>query len=188
MLDNESIHGFFFNHINWNKKEDDEKKIGFYIETLELPPPAKMMFSVIKNWSVAKILNKVGFNKLVGKQNAAINDSSSAIGIIVAEGSTPIDYVKTGRVMQRMWLRITELNLSLQPLTGVLFFMLNIKAGETQHFSAKQVNIIREAHSKIETIFDVKDKTIPFMFRVGDGGQPTARASRFSIDQAIEIQ
>src|SRR3989344_3031731 len=57
MFDNQFLHNFFFNHINWTEEEEKEKRIGFYIKTLELPPPARVLFKIIRYLPVIKIFN-----------------------------------------------------------------------------------------------------------------------------------
>ncbi len=187
MLSNLYLHNFFFTHINWNKEEDDKRKVGFYIESLELPPPAKILFKLFRHWSIMKWLNKFNFNKVVSKQNAAVYSSASAMGIIVAESNEALDYVKSGMIMQRMWLKATKMGISVHPLTGTLFFMLNLIGGESDKFNSHHINLIKESHKIIEDIFKVQDKPIVFMFRIGNGGNPTARSSKFSLDQVLEI-
>ena len=68
MLENRAFHDYFFAHLNWTRKEDDRKRYGFYIKTLELPPPAQVMFRIIKRWPVCKTFNKLGFAKMAAGQ------------------------------------------------------------------------------------------------------------------------
>ena len=187
MLNNKYLHQFFFDHISWNKKEDDEKKEGFFIDTLELPPPIKAIFRAFKNWSFMSLLNKLGFYKMIAKQNANAYSSAPVMGILIAEGNTSKDYVMTGRVVQRIWLKITKQGLYLHPLAGQLYIWLTITAGETEHFSNEQIETIKTAYSNIEKVFDVKGKNIAFMFRIGQADAPTAKSSRFTVDEVTEV-
>ena len=76
---NELLHSFFFGQINWTKEEDEKNSIGFYIKTLELPPPIETIFKIIKKWSVMRLLNKFGFSSFVAGANSSIYAYSSAI-------------------------------------------------------------------------------------------------------------
>ena len=189
MFSNEYLHKFFFNHINWTKEEDDEKKIGFFIDTLELPPPAKAGLKLFKHWKVTNVLNKLGLYKMIGKQNAETNSKSSGFAVLVIKDKSPESFVYAGRALERLWLTSTKLNLSLQPLTGVLFFMYRILANDTGKFSKEHVDLIKNAYYSIAKIFSVRDdETIAFMCRLGFGGKPSARSSRFSVDEVISTQ
>ena len=185
MLSNEGLHNFFFSHITWTKKEDDEKKIGFYIKTLELQPPAEMMFKLIKNWSVMKIFNILGFPKIVGTQNAAINAQCAAIGGIFIDNINPEAYIAAGRLLERTWLIVTKLGISLQPLAGLLFMHLSLSQGDTTRFTEKNSQIIKEQYSKVRGVFNIQNKIPVLMFRIGDGGEPSAQATRFRLEQIL---
>lgn len=187
MLANRSLHQFFFSHVNWTKEEDDKKKIGFYIKTLELPPPAQVMFKVFRHWPVMRMLGAIGFNRIVAKQNAAINASSAAIGALVIDRTEPLDFVKVGRAVERLWLTATSLGLALQPLTGVLFFKLIIDAGESAAFSPSEQRLITDAYQEAARIFGADGKHIAFMFRIGRGDAPSAHAVRFPLVDVVTV-
>ena len=188
MLANHSLHSFFFSHVSWTKEEDEKKKIGFYIKTLELPPPAEKMFKLFSHWSVMRVLARLGFNRLIAKQNAATNASASAIGALVIDRTEPLDFVKIGRTIERLWLSATSLGLSIQPLTGVLFFRLKINGGEGGVFSRREKNLIMNAYERASQIFKADGKHIAFMFRVGRGDAPSAHAIRFPLAEVVTIQ
>ena len=176
VLENEVLHHFLFSHINWTEKENQEKKIGFYIKTLELPPPAQLAFKIFSSWKVLKKLNKIGISKAIWKQNGRVYGSCSAIGIITTQGNNNEDFVNVGKVMQRMWLTATKLSLSLQPMTGILFFMQRIIAGRFEPFSSDQIKLIQESYENVRRIFKLRNETVPMMFRTGYSDPPTARA------------
>lgn len=187
MLGNHAIHNFFFDHVNWTKVEDEKKKIGFYIKTLELPPPAEIMFKVFRHWQFMRILGAIGFRKVVAKQNGATNASASAIGALMISNIEPIDFVKVGRAIERVWLTATSLGLSFQPLTGVFFFKLKIFGGEEHIFSPHERSVITNAYQEASSICGAEGKHIAFMFRVGRGDAPSAHAVRFPLAEVVEV-
>lgn len=178
LFENPQMHKFFYDHITWTEREDEEKKIGFYIKTFELPPPAEKMFKLAKNWRILQILNRIGFSKFIVKQNAKIYASCSAIGAIVIPSNSAEDFVLAGRLLQRVWLTVTKMGLSLQPLTGILFLMQRIMVNEANQLSASHQDFIKEQYHQIRDSFGVADEIIATMFRIGDGGLPTVRALR----------
>jgi len=56
MLANTALHSYFFGHINWTRAEDERNKVGFYVKTLELPPPAAIGFKLMRVWKRALFL------------------------------------------------------------------------------------------------------------------------------------
>lgn len=188
MLANRSLHQFFFSHVSWTKEEDEKKKIGFYIKTLELPPPAEIMFKVFRHWSAMRIFGAIGFNRIVAKQNGATNASAAAIGALTIAGIEPLDFVKIGRTIERLWLTATALGLSFQPLTGILFFKLKIAGGEGEAFSLGEQKLITDAYQESSRIFNADGKHIAFMFRIGRGDAPSAHAIRFPLKDVVTVQ
>lgn len=175
-LENKYIHDFLFSHINWTEEENQEKKLGFDIKTLELPGPAKVGFKLFSYWPILRVLNIVGASKAVWKQNGSVYAASSAVGIITVKGSTSEDFINAGRIMQRVWLTSTSLGLSFQPMTGILFFMQRLLADTSEPFSAHQIELIKESYEAVQKIFNIQNETIPVMFRIGHGAPPTAQA------------
>ena len=123
---------------------------------------------------------------MVAKQNGATNAAAAAIGGILISASDPIDFVRAGRVLQRAWLTATSLGLSLQPLTGILFFDLLIKNEEAREFSTQEKDSITRAYRRTAQLFQADEKRVAFMFRIGKGEAPSARASRLPLSTVVE--
>ncbi|MBI4094889.1 MAG: nitroreductase family protein [Candidatus Liptonbacteria bacterium] len=186
-LENKSIHDFLFSHINWTDEENQQKKLGFDIKTLELPPPARATFRLFRHWPILKVLNRVGASKAVWKQNGKVYDSSAAVGIVAVRGNKNSDFVTAGRIMERVWLTATKLGLSFQPMTGILFFMQRIFAGNFEPFTSRQVELIKESYEKVRQIFKLERETIPIMFRLGYADPPTAQSLKLP-PEIIDLQ
>lgn len=178
LFENRLMHKFFYDHITWTKKEDQEKKLGFYIKTFEIPPPAELMFKLAKSWSLLKKLNKIGLSKMIAKQNAKTYSSCSAIGVILTKNKTPEDFIYAGRILQRTWLKATKMGLSIQPMTGVLFLAHRIFANEATELSLEHTELVKETYKKISEIFSTQEKPIVMLFRMGEGEIPSAHALR----------
>ncbi|MEK7584993.1 MAG: hypothetical protein AAB455_00520 [Patescibacteria group bacterium] len=186
MFNNQFLHQFFFSHINWTKEEDEAKRVGFYLKTLELPPPAKLLFPIFRRWPMMSWLNrKLGFYKQIAKQNAAMYATAPVFGIITAPDTSPRSAVLVGRLFQRFWLTATKLGLALQPLTGVLFFTRGIESGETSRFSPDQLASIKHDYAAIKNTFNVGQEPVFVMFRLGHAPPPSARATRHQIEKFI---
>ncbi len=185
IFENKSLHNFFFKHINWTKQEDNQKSIGFYLDTLELSPPAKSAFKLVKNWRYLNLLNKIGFSKIVAKDNYKIHASATAHGVIYIDDLSKENFILAGRIMQRVWLTATKLGLSLQPMTGILYLFLKIKAGEFSDFTPKQTKLIQSAYAEISNIFEARQRIIPMYFRIGFSEAPSARSTRLPLTNSV---
>jgi nitroreductase len=179
LFSNKGLHQFFFSHINWTKKEDDKKSIGFYIKTLEIPGPIVLAFKFFSKWWAMRLGQVIGAHHAVSAVNASIYASSSAmVCITIPDTCEPEDFVNAGRVFERLWLTLIEHNLYLQPVSGLAFLYLQATRGNRKMFSEEQAREIEVAFGEIKDIFNVKDKHIAMMFRIGHADPPTARATR----------
>lgn len=182
LFSNKDSHSFFFNHITWNKAEEHKKSIGFYIKTLELPPPAKLLFPLIKHWSIMKLLNKLKFAEAISKENSKTYNSSSAIGAIVVNNNSKESFVNAGRTMQRIWLIATKQNLQLQPLAGLAFLMLKVVFDDSNKMRSDEITIIQKAYDTMKKSFGLDaNQIIVSAFRLGTGNKPSAKSSRLPI-------
>ena len=130
-----------------------------------------------------EILNKLfKFSGFIAKQNAKIYASCSALGLITLKDNSPKSYLDGGRAFERLWLKVTQQNLSLQPLTGVFLLMQRIIAGQASDLSQEHINEIKNAYKKTSEIFNLNGGTIALMFRIGGGGSPSARTLRLPPD------
>lgn len=178
IFSNKHLHTFFFGHINWTKEEDAKKSIGFFLPTLELPPPAKLMFKIAKVWSRMKILNMLRMHTVIGAINTLIYSSCSGIITVSIPTNTPTNFFQAGRTFQRIWLEATKNNISIQPMSGLVYLWLNIEHGGRKDFDKPQINEIISSYQTMQNITNTNNQIITMMFRAGHGGQPSARSSR----------
>jgi len=187
MLSNKDLHEFFFSHVNWSKQEDNERKVGFFLKTLELPGPAAAIFAIVRYWQVMEKLLGLNFHKFIARQNASTYEASAAIGALSIDSDEPKDYIEAGRAMERIWLTATQLGFSIQPLTGILFLKLKADLGEGRVFSSEHQVRIQQEYDRAQKIFNCSGRRIAFMFRIGSGAPPSARSARFPLTDIVKI-
>jgi len=177
MFENKILHKLFFDEIVWTKEEEEKKKTGMYLKTLEMKPPQEFGLRIASFWPAMNILNKAGMARIIAKQNADIYSQCALMGIILVKDRDE-DFITVGRMMERIWLNATAMGLSFHLITGIFFFWQRIMAGEIKEFSEEHIILIKKAYDSVAEIFGVKQNIIPLLFRVGDGGEPSARSSR----------
>lgn len=185
MLGNQELHHFFFSHLTWTEEEDKKKKVGFFIKTLELPPPIQGLFRLFAKWSVMKVLKSFGFTSLVGKGNAQTYIASSEMGLLTISSISREQFVNVGRAFQRIWLTAESRGLSIQPLTGTIFmnfFAENIPEG---HFSTSERITLKKQMSVIRKFVESGDGIPVVLYRVGKAPKPSARARRFALEELL---
>ena len=178
----------FFKEIVWTQEEEKRQRTGLYLKTMELEPPQEKALKLFKSWGLMKFFNFFGAAKAIAKTNEKSYAASPAIGAIIIN-DTDDDFLNAGRIMQRVWLKATDLGLSCHLMTGVLFFWQRLKNKTDNTFSKKHQNLITQAYADIAQTLEINDpgKAIALLIRVGHGGRPTALSSRFSLKQISEI-
>ncbi|MCF7898320.1 MAG: hypothetical protein K9L31_00005, partial [Candidatus Pacebacteria bacterium] len=178
LFENKYIHDFFYDHIIWDKKDED-KAGGFFVDTLEFLPHQLKAVKLLKHWWVLKILNVIpGVSKIISKENGEKYAKSAAFGAIIMEGSTKENYVNTGRSVQRVWLTATKLGIAMHPCNGTIYFLDQITDNGGKEFSIQHHKLIKDSNIKIRNAFNVTDSKISFIFRIGKADEPTARSKR----------
>jgi nitroreductase len=178
VLENRDLHTYFFRDVRWTEKEELEEKSGLYLKTLEFAPPQVAVFRLLSKWPIARMLSLVSFPSFIASENAKLYGSGSALGALVINDDSPKSFLFAGRAMQRVWLRVTSMGLSLQPVTGVVFLAQRVRANEPASLSKKHLELVRKAYAELAGSFKVTHGLLAMVFRIGDGGTPTARSSR----------
>lgn len=180
-LGNQKLHELFFKGILWSKNENDEGNPGMYIKTLELPPPAQVLFRFLKYWNFARVLASIGFPKFVAFTNAKQNASASAFGIVTAEHTDRNTYLNIGRFIEHVWLLATAQGLSFQVVTGALFLARSMSDKKSNDiFSKYEKKRARASYDIIKK--HVAKKSPIFAFRIGVSRAPTEISHRSKPD------
>jgi len=186
ILENKAVHDGIFKSIRWTKTEENHIKTGLYIKTLELAAPQEFAFKLFRNWSILNFLNKFGVSKMVAKDTAKLYASSAAYGLLTIENYTNLSFVKTGRVLQRIWLTATKLNINVQPTAALLYLSQRIEAGDNQYFSSDQITLIQNSIKEINSLFNTLGKIPAMLFRLGKGAPPSVRSQKRTPEIIVE--
>ncbi|MDO8655392.1 MAG: hypothetical protein Q7R48_03170 [bacterium] len=176
-LENHAVHQSLFPHVIWSEKEEAEKRSGLYIKTFELPPPAQIAFRMFRNWTLVKVIGK-RVSQSIAKQNAGVYAAASAIGLIAIPNDSDASFVLAGRLLEKIWLTATRLQLSFQPVTAVVYLGQRIIAGERGQFSKDQAQLIESSYNTVKHEFNISAETMAMTFRIGYDGNPSAYSSK----------
>ena len=170
LFSNNALHNFFFSHIHWEKgaQEGLDPALGLRENSLEIPREAKSLFRKMSSFSVAKLLHYLGLTRLIARDNGKIYASGEAIGVISStnEALTPADYVRFGRLLERLWLTATLGSYRFQPLMGICFLARRLREGGGG-FSPFEQKIIARAHETLAQETGLPRTNIVGIFRVG---------------------
>ncbi len=178
MLQYQPLHNAFFSMLRWNKYEEQKYKNGLLIDTLELHPPQKFIFKWFSNWNASKILRIIGLPNFVAKENSKTYASASAIGSITIKDNSPESFVKAGILLQALWLKATEMNLSIQPIAGVLYLGQRLTEAGIPDLPINLQILIQNSTKIINKSLN-NTNILAMIFRIGKSSPPSAYSKKF---------
>jgi hypothetical protein len=176
-LQDEQLHRLFFESITWSHEEHEAGKPGLHIKTLELPPPVRALFRLLKHWSVTSALNIFGFANLAAHSNAQVYASSGAMVAIIIPDRSPQSMLQAGRLTERIWLEATRHTLVAQPLAGLIYLAAALKQNSSL-INTKLGHKVRESDMILHELAEAPGQVIAMMLRVGIPLAPATTRSR----------
>ena len=187
ILECRAIHDPLFEMINWTEEEDQVKRRGLYLKTLELAPPQVAAFKLFANDRILAQLNKIGIGRLLPKATADLYRHSGAIVAFLFNEYTPKSFVEAGRAIERVWLTATSLDLRMAPVTAIPYLALRIERGEGDMINRTHQTLIIDANEGLRKTFEISDQKIAMLMRVGEGKPPSARSVRVPLEGVLTI-
>jgi hypothetical protein len=167
-----SLHSEIFSSIRfdlpWNSTADSSIPPG----ALEIELPMRPLFKALRHWWLMRLLNWLGFHRLVGARAGWLPCWQAPSLAVLATSLLPEEgAVEVGRAFERIWLRSTLLGLALQPLaaSAILTLQHDTDSGATRELRAALNDGWRAL---------VPAATPMMVFRVGRAVEPTIRSGR----------
>jgi nitroreductase len=183
IFENERIHSHLFSTLRWTPAEVARTRDGMPIESLELGRLGSIAFRGLKKWPVVKFLNHFGFSRAAAAHSIQLMQRCSAAGLITAPDLSPSSFVTAGRAFQRLWLQATKKNLSMQPMTAIIFMQLKSRLADYEGLTNNQIAEIGKLREELDGFFVLKDAVPAMLFRLGIAARPSGRTIRRLITQ-----
>ncbi len=95
--------------------EEAARGDGLDIDTLALPPGGKTLSRILADWRRMDFLNRFGAYRLLAVIEAAQFTKAGAVVLLSGNEMTPRNWLDAGRLMERVWLRLTAWGWAVQP-------------------------------------------------------------------------
>ncbi|WP_238421478.1 Rv1355c family protein [Gordonia sp. 'Campus'] len=101
---------------------DPQATEGIDVASLDLPPAMAGMLDVLRRADVMALLDRWGGGAALGADAGARVASSSAVLVLVQEGTQPADYLRAGLVAERVWVTAESLGYAVHPMTPTFLY------------------------------------------------------------------
>src|SRR5262249_35003233 len=122
-----NLHRELFGELRWTRDEAATNGAGIDVDTLELSPSDRIGLEILSDPRVLDLVKAWGLGRKLEQPAQRLIAASSAVGLIFASGSQPVDYFNGGRAFQRLWLTATKLGVYIQPVTVLPYLLARVK-------------------------------------------------------------
>jgi hypothetical protein len=184
VFENPLLHGFLFHQIRWTAAQAEASGDGLDLRTLELAPPDRLLFPLLKNFGLVNLLGKFGVTGIIAANARKLMLSASAAGVIVIKDTSPESWLAAGRLLERVWLEATRQGLAFHLMTGITLLVQSCRDGASDGLSQGNRALVARADALLSEM-SAGAAPVALLFRVGTCAGPSARSLRQGVDDAL---
>lgn len=179
---------FIRKEMRWNQEQIMETEDGIGINTLDLSNQDQIGLRLMKDERAVEFLKKIkggnAFKYLALKQF----QSSPAIGLITLPQHSPLNYLKGGMAVEKLWLAATALGYQIHPVNVPLIFFYKNNADQLSDLPEESRTQIFNLHQKLKHLFKITDNIAEvFMFRIFRAESSPQRTIRKTLNKTLSI-
>ena len=182
VFENKYLHGFLFDHIRWTAAEAEQTQDGLDLRTLELAPPDRLLFPLLKSFGFVSFLATFGVTKIIAANARKLMLSASAAGLITIENTSAEAWLNAGRLLERIWLEATRQGLAFHLMTGVTLMVQRVQDGELKGLGSDNISLVKQADTLLAEVLG-PELTAGLLFRIGDAPPPRVLSLRRGWDK-----
>lgn len=142
------------------------------------------MLSKLPRWIVPNRL--VG--GILGHHGRGLITSASGVCIITSSREGLSAAVELGRVVQDVWLTLTEMNLAVQPIGSLYILSYVVSYGSLRLRRRLQRAKVEQLLADFRTIVpEIRGDRLAFLLRFGYAEAPLARTGRIPVERVMEV-
>jgi len=180
------LHHDFYSKLRFGK-EIKEKNDGLAEDTLGLEKLFRWSLPLLKSWTVATMLNRIGMHYFMAFRGAKVPlKNASKIGALVMRRED--DILLQGAALHRLWLSVNQMDdLHFQPFGAFPLFIFRIKELNGIGFDEKQKQFLQTKMKQLDDLIGLNSETerVIILFRIGYAPPPTAYSRRRPIESFL---
>jgi nitroreductase len=172
--------------MRWSPEEARRTGDGVDIATLELRDVDEAGLRLLASWPVVRFLRSIGMGGALEDLSRRAVGAASAVGLLTCAGTSPADYFRGGRAMQRVWLAATARGLAVQPMSSLPYLFARLERGAG--FDGSERRTLADLRARYASLFAVSPRTGELLlFRVSRAEPPRVRSHRRPVDAVLDF-
>ncbi|HQQ95064.1 MAG TPA: Rv1355c family protein [Bacteroidia bacterium] len=179
-------HRDFVNEIRWTREENEVKRDGVDLRTLDISNAERVGLQVSRDKNIIRLLNQWNGGGAFKKLTKKSIDSAAAVGVITMPNDALNDYLQGGRLMQKVWLEANARGIAFQPVASSLFIYARVFRASGKGLSEKGIRQLMALRPAFEKTFGLNEsrKGI-FFFRLSMASEPVVRSLRKPLEEVF---
>ena len=178
-----TLHQEMMRELRWNRPQAEATRDGLDLPTLELSSADIAGLKLAAQWPVMAELGKLDAGQGLTKPSQKSIAAAGGVGLLTISSTDPRDYLEAGRCLEQIWLQATELGLSMQPMTALVYLFCRLRQGAVDADLGRHLTPL---HDRYTNLFDLKPgRSEAMLFRIGTFGPPSARSLRRSLQNTL---
>lgn len=179
-------HRDFVHEIRWTAQENDRKKDGVDLRTLDITNAERVGLQVARDKNIIDLLNQWNGGGAFKKLTKKSIDSASAIGVISMPANSGMDYLNGGRLLQKVWLEANASGIAFQPVSSSLFVYARLFESKGEGLSEKGRKALLELRPRFEKALGiVPTRKEIFIFRLCKADEPKIKSLRKPLEEVF---
>jgi nitroreductase len=164
---NPTLHRELASELRWSEDRDPQSATGIDVGSLGLEPAGLASLRLLMRPAVSDFLAEHDLGSRLAEIQRRTLMATTALAMVTMPARTPLQRVRGGRALQRVWLEATAHRLSVHPVTPLsLFDMLN---DDQSCLSEADRRAVRHIAREIAGLFAVGDATPILIMRLHHG-------------------
>ena len=187
MLNPISHWDMFSREMRWTPKDAERTADGVDVRTLELSLSDRTGISVAADPEAIAYLHDWKSGKGFERLSKRLIASSAAVALINMPDLTAMNAIRGGQAVQRLWLKATQLDISVQPISAPIFLGIHERFDRTEMYSSSERSELATIYAKLVKTFGANKGEALFMLRMDHADPPTARSLRRPISEFFHV-
>ncbi|WP_129666476.1 Rv1355c family protein [Phytoactinopolyspora endophytica] len=177
----EHLHAEMMRELRW--PGEDSLDWGLDVRTLELDKSDLAKLAVARRADIMSLLAQQDLGRALGEASRDRIGGASGLVVVAINGTTPADYVRGGKAVEKVWIQAELLGLSVQAISPV--FIYAVDRPDYEELSPRYSDRLRQLHHDFNGLTGMNDRSIALTMRIGYAPHVSARSKRLSADHNV---